>query len=125
MVDNAKINVHAMTEKSRKLIMETLVYIAYFFGGIFFANAIPHLVSGITGRTFQSPFAKPPGKGLSSSTVNILWAYINLVISYILILHVGNFNLHSVWHVLSAALGAFLVSLRLAHVFGKLHGGNI
>jgi hypothetical protein len=44
-------------------------YVSYFFGGTFLANAIPHFVSGMLGRPFQTPFAKPPGKGLSSSTV--------------------------------------------------------
>jgi len=48
-------------------------YISYFFGGAFLANAIPHLVSGVTGHPFQSPFAHPPGQGLSSATVNVLW----------------------------------------------------
>ena len=37
-------------------------YIAYFFGGAFLANAIPHFVSGVMGHPFQSPFAKPPGE---------------------------------------------------------------
>jgi hypothetical protein len=36
--------------------------IAYFFGGAFLANAVPHAVSGMLGRPFQSPFAKPPGQ---------------------------------------------------------------
>ena len=44
------------------------------------ANAVPHLVSGVMGRPFQSPFAKPPGEGLSSSTVNVLWGFFNLVV---------------------------------------------
>ncbi len=48
-------------------------YIAYFFGGAFLANSLPHLGNGISGRAFQSPFASPPGEGLSSSTVNVLW----------------------------------------------------
>lgn len=46
--------------------------IAYFFGGLFAANAVPHFVAGTMGRPFQTPFAKPPGKGLSSSTVNVV-----------------------------------------------------
>ena len=46
--------------------------VSYFFGGVFLANAVPHLVSGMMGRPFQSPFAKPPGQGFSSSTVNVL-----------------------------------------------------
>ena len=38
--------------------------LSYVFGGAFLANAVPHLVSGMMGRPFQSPFAKPPGEGL-------------------------------------------------------------
>lgn len=49
-------------------------------GGAFLANAIPHCVSGTMGRPFQSPFAKPPGQGLSSSIVNVLWGFFNLVV---------------------------------------------
>jgi hypothetical protein len=53
--------------------MKWIHYISYLFGGFFLTNAIPHLVSGVMGSPFQSPFAKPPGEGLSSSTVNVLW----------------------------------------------------
>ncbi len=40
-------------------------YVAYFFGGAFLANAVPHFVNGVSGQPFQSPFAHPPGEGLS------------------------------------------------------------
>ncbi|SFT77535.1 hypothetical protein SAMN05192562_10227 [Kosakonia arachidis] len=36
-------------------------------------NAVPHVISGVLGRAFQSPFVTPAGKGLSSSMVNVLW----------------------------------------------------
>ena len=98
--------------------------ISYFFGGAFLANAIPHTVSGMMGRAFQSPFAKPPGEGLSSSTVNIVWGFFNVVVSYLLILHVGAFDLHSIPDVAAAGLGAFLISLFSGRHFGKFHGGN-
>ncbi len=39
-------------------------YISYFFGGVFLANALPHLGTGISGHAFQSPLATPPGVGL-------------------------------------------------------------
>jgi hypothetical protein len=67
-----------------------------FFGGAFLANAVPHFVSGTMGRPFQSPFAKPPGEGLSSSTVNVLWGAFNIVIGYLLVVHVGRFDLRSI-----------------------------
>ena len=37
-------------------------YVAYFFGGAFIANFVPHFVNGIAGNPFQSPFASPPGR---------------------------------------------------------------
>jgi len=61
-----------------------LQYIACFFSGIFLANAVPHFVHGISGNRFPTPFAHPPGKGLSSPTVNVLWALLNLIAGYFL-----------------------------------------
>jgi hypothetical protein len=60
--------------------MEWLDYVSYFFGGAFLTNAVPHFVNGVMGRPFQSPFAKPPGEGLSSSTINVLWGFFNLAV---------------------------------------------
>lgn len=104
--------------------MNWLHIVSYFFGGIFLANAVPHFVSGVTGRPFQSPFAKPPGKGLSSSTVNVLWGFANFVFAYLLLLRVGNFDLRSIACIAPFAAGALLISLQLALHFGKFHGGN-
>lgn len=59
-------------------------YAACFFAGMFLANAVPHFVQGVSGNAFPTPFAKPPGRGLSSPTVNVLWALLNLVAGYIL-----------------------------------------
>jgi len=59
-------------------------YIACFFAGMFLANFVPHFVHGISGDRFPTPFAHPPGKGLSSPTGNVVWALINLVVGYIL-----------------------------------------
>ena len=70
--------------------MLRLSLLSYFFGGLFLANAIPHLVSGMMGRPFQSPFARPRGEGLSSSTVNVLWGFFNIVIGYLLVCRVGD-----------------------------------
>lgn len=64
--------------------MNPLAYIAAFFAGAVLANVVPHFVSGISGDRFPTPFAKPPGKGLSSPTVNILWALFNLIVGAIL-----------------------------------------
>lgn len=104
--------------------MEWLHGISYFFGGCFLSNAVPHFVSGTMGRSFQSPFAKPPGQGLSSSTVNVLWGFFNLVAAYALICRVGDFSLRSTAHVAVLGLGFLLMGLLTAHHFGRFHGGH-
>jgi hypothetical protein len=98
-------------------------YVAYFFGGAFLANTVPHFVNGVSGNAFQSPFASPPGEGLSSSTVNVLWGLFNLAVAYLLICRVGNFNLRKTTHVLTLGAGFVLMSLMLARSFGRFHGG--
>src|ERR1700753_2929338 len=104
--------------------MEALHLLAYFVGGAFLANAIPHFVSGVMGRPFQSPFAKPRGQGLSSSTVNVLWGVLNLVVAYVLICRVGDFSLRSTVHAATVGLVFLLMGLFCARHFCRFHGGN-
>ena len=99
-------------------------WLAYFFGGAFLTNAIPHWVSGLMGRSFQTPFAQPSGIGLSSSMVNVLWGLFNLIAAYLLILQVGSFDLHDAGDMVSFGLGALLLSIFTARHFGQFHGGN-
>jgi hypothetical protein len=98
-------------------------YVAWFFGGAFLANFVPHFVNGVSGAPFQSPFASPPGEGLSSSTVNVLWGLFNLVIGYLLVARVGKFELRRTPHVAIFALGVVLMSIMLSRAFGRFHGG--
>jgi hypothetical protein len=104
--------------------MNWLFLVSYFFGGVFAANAIPHFVAGTMGRAFQTPFAKPPGKGLSSSTVNVLWGFFNAVVGYLLVAHVGAFDLRATPHIATFGAGALLISIFTARHFGQFHGGK-
>lgn len=99
--------------------------VAHFFGGVFLANAVPHFVSGISGRPFQTPFARPRGVGLSSSTVNMVWSFANLAAAYALIVHVGSFDVRDVESMAMLGLGMLAISLFLARHFGRFHGGNL
>jgi hypothetical protein len=53
-------------------------YICHFFAGAFLCNCIPHLVAGLQGAPFPTPFARPRGVGHSSAPVNFLWGAFNL-----------------------------------------------
>jgi hypothetical protein len=98
-------------------------YVALFFGGAFLANSLPHVGNGISGRPFQSPFASPPGKGLSSSTVNVVWGFFNLLVAYVLLVFAGHFDLHNIEQAILVGAGMLIMGLMLARSFGKLHGG--
>lgn len=93
---------------------------AYFFGGAFLANFVPHFVVGVSGRPFYSPFATPPFRGLSSPAVNVLWGLFNLAVAYALLVVVGTFEPRHVSHVAVAAAGFGLASLGIARSLGKL-----
>jgi len=93
-------------------------YLAAFFAGMFLANVVPHFVHGVSGDPFPTPFARPPGRGLSSPTVNVLWALLNLVIGYVLLRagHVSRAN-HASLGVFFA--GVVLLSIQLSISFQK------
>jgi hypothetical protein len=98
-------------------------YLAYFFGGAFLTNAIPHFVNGISGSPFQSPFAHPSGQGLSSALVNVLWGFFNLVIGYLLVVRVGAIDLRNTRHALVFGAGILAMGVMGAYAFGRFHGG--
>ncbi len=104
--------------------MHWFIFPAYFFGGAFLANSLPHIGNGISGRPFQTPFASPPGKGLSSSTVNVLWGLFNLLAAYLLLLRVGVFDLRNNLHAALVGAGMLLIAVFSARHFGQFHGSR-
>src|SRR5882672_3767266 len=98
--------------------------VTYFFGGAFLANFVPHHVAGVSGRSFHTPFAKPPFRGLSSPAVNILWGLFNLGVAYVLLVVVGGLELRRVADVAIAATGFGLASLLIARSVTKLQRGS-
>lgn len=99
-------------------------YLAHFFAGFFLANAIPHMTAGMMGRPFQSPFARPPGRGLSSSLTNVLWGWFNVAVGWAMLFKVGAFDPRALDDVGVTSAGALICAIFLARHFGSLHGGN-
>ncbi len=96
-------------------------YVACFFAGLFLANTVPHFVQGVSGNSFPTPFATPPGKGLSSPTINVLWGLFNMVIGYILF-RTGKISQSNKWSLLVFFLGVALISIQASIAFvGKVH----
>jgi len=102
-----------------------LTYASYFFGGVFLCNAIPHFVSGTMGRAFQSPFARPPGKGLSSAPVNVGLGAVNSGASYFLLIRVGAIDVRDTWDAVAFGAGFIFIGVLSARLFGPFHGGDL
>jgi len=85
-MEKKQLNLYSMIQPDESVEnpMKWYHYIAGFFAGVFLTNVVPHFVNGISGNAFPTPFANPPGKGLSSPLINILWALLNLLIGYLL-----------------------------------------
>jgi len=100
--------------------MPWYVYLAYFFGGAFIANAAPHLLTGIARRPFPSPFASPPFRGLSSPAVNIAWASINLAFAYLLLARVRAIDLRQLSHVAVVVAGFAIMTVQVVRSLKRL-----
>jgi hypothetical protein len=98
--------------------------VASFFGGALLANFVPHLVAGVSGRWFPTPFAKPPFRGPSSPVVNVLWGLVNLVVAYVLLVVVAGVEPRRVADVVVTGAGFGLASLGIARAVTKLQGGS-
>lgn len=93
-------------------------YVSAFFAGFFLANAVPHFVNGISGDPFPTPFADPPGQGLSSPLTNVLWALGNLLIGYLLF-RIGRVNSRRIGALIVFFLGAAAISIVLSILFAE------
>ena len=104
--------------------MSLLHDIAFFFGGAFLTNAVPHLVAGLEGRPMQSPFAHPPGQGLSTSRTNAVWGAANVAAGWALLTQVGAFDIRAPEHFGAAFAGGFILAVLMSKRFGRFNGGN-
>ena len=107
------------SDSTRYLPMNILYLIAHFFAGAFACNCIPHLVCGLSGEPFPTPFAKPPGVGRSSPMVNFLWGTANMMAAAALWAYspvIIGFNISA---------GSFLLGFILIGAFCAQHFGKV
>lgn len=95
-------------------------YVLAFFAGFFAVNFLPHYLMGIIGKPFPTPFATPPGRGLSSPVLNVSWGLVNFLISFA-IFYFARLNERKKWIWVAFFIGGVLMSYNLASYFGALH----
>jgi len=77
-------------------------------------------VNGVSGRKFQSPFAKPPGVGESSPVTNVIWGLINFLAGMALLMGIGTFHFGFTLDFLALLVGFCVMALFLALYFGRI-----
>lgn len=96
-------------------------YISAFFAGAFLINCVPHIVQGVSGNEFQTPFAEPRGFGESSAIVNVIWGFANLAIGGVLASVAWSGPWPPPWQLCATAfVGALVLALYLANHFRKM-----
>jgi hypothetical protein len=96
-----------------------IYYIVNFFAGVFICNCIPHLASGLRGESFPTPFARPPGVGLSSPLVNFLWGTLNAAVG------VGLLGFRPIVLRVNLETGSFLIGWLLVGIWLAIHFGKV
>ncbi len=100
---------------------QMLGYVLSFVAGALLCNGIPHLLSGLRGDPFPSPFATPSGVGNSRPVVNVLWGFGNGLAGALLALHWMPHYVSPREDALFVA-GFLAMALFCAHHFGKVRG---
>ena len=96
------------------------IYLACFFSGILFVNAIPHFIHGISGEYFPAPFGQYLGKGFLEYLSNVVWGFVNIVFGYNLFV-LGKVSSSSRWGKVSFFAGILCMSIFLSFVFSHFN----
>ncbi|WP_394550619.1 hypothetical protein ACDF64_09175 [Agromyces sp. MMS24-JH15] len=89
-------------------------------GGALLVNAIPQGTAGVRGEPFPTPFASPPGVGLSAPVVNVAWSAVNAVVAAVLL---GR-GIRTPGERVAVALGAVAMAFVVAFHFGSVRAGG-
>ena len=95
-----------------------MTYALLVLAGALLCNCIPHLASGLRGEAFPTPFATPPGKGLSPPLLNFLWGAANLSLGLWLLWPLADADPR--WGRVAIAAGFVAIGLYLSHHFGRV-----
>ncbi|MCB9751176.1 MAG: hypothetical protein H6713_14460 [Myxococcales bacterium] len=94
--------------------------IAHMLGAALLVNSVPHTVQGVSGKPFQTPFASPPGIGLSPPSTNALWGGANAIAGILLLFGVGELEVGLDLHTTLVLGAGLLAAFGLARYFERL-----
>jgi len=83
------------------------------FAGALAVNSVPHLVNGLSGRSFRTPFVRLTGSKLSGPMLNVAWGWANAVAAALILQNLTTVSPPAV------AIGALVAGLALAAIFSR------
>ena len=89
--------------------------ILQFLAGLFAVNSVPHLVHGLSGKPFRTPFVRLSGTKVSGPIVNVIWGWVNLALAWWLWMQSAPAT------PVYAGIGALLGGVALAALFSHDH----
>jgi hypothetical protein len=94
---------------------ECMETVYYFLVGMFAFNSLPHLISGIMGKTHMTPISRD-----SSAIVNVVWGYVNIAGALVLLkLTPNGIQPPPEFGVITILFGGFVMSLSAAWLFSN------
>lgn len=96
-----------------------MYYLMTFIAGAFLCNSIPHLVAGLRGVRFPTPFSRPSTVGNSSPLANFYWGALNFILGMI-ILYYNPVELGANGGFMAMLLGGLAVGTYLSMHFDKV-----
>jgi hypothetical protein len=98
-----------------------MAYLGLLVAGILLCNSLPHLLNGLQGERFYTPWAQPRGAGKSSALENVLWGSVNLLVAVFLIDRIFPKNVPHGLIILS--IGFIATAVGSAIIFGRRQAG--
>lgn len=99
-----------------------MTYALLVLAGALLCNCVPHLASGLRGEAFPTPFASPPGKGLSPPVINFVWGAANLLIGISLLPRLDDADPRL--GRLALLVGFLVIGLHLSRHFGQVRAAR-
>ena len=99
-----------------------MTYALLVLAGMLLCNCIPHLAAGLRGEAFPTPFASPPGKGLSPPVLNFVWGTANLLFGISLLPRLDEVDPRL--GRLALLVGFLLLGLYLSRHFGQVRAAR-
>jgi hypothetical protein len=111
--------------KEGALHYELVLACIVFIWGRFCCKRYPSLCRGYDGTPLSKSLCQTARPRALLCNGHVVWGFFYAVVGYLLVAHVGAFDLRATSHILAFGLGGFSAASFRARHFGQFHGTNM